>query len=397
MSPLRITAYTTISALGHGVAAMREALHAQRSGLTPCTFEPRLDTYAGMAEGLETIVLPTELKAFDCRNNRLAQAALMQDDFVEAVVSARTRYGADRLGVILGTSTSGIHQTELAYAQRDPETGALPEDYNFVETHNLYATTDFVRRYLRLAGPASMVSTACSSAAKAFASAWRFMATGLCDAAIVGGVDSLTMNTLFGFSSLELVSKSPCRPCAPDRNGISIGEAAGFCLLEWPDRAPDHAGLALLGYGESSDAYHMSTPQPEGEGAALAMERALQCANVKPVAIDYVNMHGTASVVNDSMEDKAITRVLGTKTPCSATKGFTGHTLGTSGITEAVICWLAMEDGFIPGTVNTGIVDPDFSSWILLRNKEAALQTTMSNSFGFGGSNCSLIFGGLNK
>src|SRR6185436_4068033 len=170
---------------------------------------------------------------------------------------------------------------------------------------------------------------------------------------------------LYGFASLELVSNAPCRPCDVNRGGISIGEAAGFALLERPGRAA-HSGIALLGYGESSDAYHMSTPHPEGEGAALSMQRALDCAGIAPDTIDYVNMHGTASLVNDAMEDKAITRVLGQKTPASSTKAWSGHTLGAAGITEAIISALCIQRGLMPGNLNTQRIDPTFTSRILL-------------------------------
>ncbi len=187
--------------------------------------------------------------------------------------------------------------------------------------------------------------------------------------------------------------REPCRPCDAGRGGISIGEAAGFALLEHPDRAAAHSGIALLGYGESSDAYHMSTPHPEGEGAALAMQRALASAALKPAAIDYINMHGTASQVNDSMEDKAITTVFGTATPASSTKGWTGHALGAAGITEAVIAALCIRHGFMPGCLNARAIDPSFTSRILLKNESRPVSRVLSNSFGFGGSNASLIFG----
>jgi 3-oxoacyl-[acyl-carrier-protein] synthase-1 len=189
------------------------------------------------------------------------------------------------------------------------------------------------------------------------------------------------------------VGSGPCRPCDAQRGGISIGEAAGFALLEKPEAARDHSGIALFGYGESSDAYHMSTPHPEGEGAALAMRRALASAGLEPAAIDYINMHGTASQVNDSMEDKAITAVCGTNTPASSTKGWTGHALGAAGITEAVISALCIQNGLMPGCLNTRTRDPSFTSRILLANQHGAVRRVLSNSFGFGGSNASLVFG----
>ncbi len=394
MTPLVLTSFTAVNALGRGNAAVLEALTAARTGLQPCRFEKvQLETWAGEVAGLDDLRVEERLAEFDCRNNRLAQLALEQDGFAERVAQARGKYGPARVAVILGTSTSGILETEHVYQQRDPQTGALPAGYRFATTHNLYASTDFVRRYLDLAGPAAMISTACSSSAKVFASAWRLIDRGLCDAAVVGGVDSLCRNTLYGFASLDLVGREPCRPCDAQRGGISIGEAAGFALLERPQQAAAHSGVALLGYGESSDAYHMSTPHPEGLGAALAMQRALACATLAPAAIDYINMHGTASQVNDSMEDRAITSVFGTHTPCSSTKGWTGHALGAAGITEAVISALCIQKGLMPGCLNTRSIDPSFSSKVLLTNQSGTVRRVLSNSFGFGGSNCSLIFG----
>ncbi len=394
MTPLALTGFTAVNSLGYGLDAIYHALSGGVSGLAPCKFEHvHIDTFAGEVSGLEDRPVTGALAAFDCRNNRLAQAALRQDNFEQLVADARARYGAKRIAVIICTSTSGILETEHAYRRRDPVSGGLPPDYRFRTTHNLYSATDFVRSYLALNGPAAMVSTACSSSAKVFASAARMIQLGLCDAAVVGGVDSLCLNTLYGFASLGLVAPGPCRPCSVDRQGISIGEAAGFALVEPLERVSAHSGVALFGYGESADAYHMSTPEPEGEGAALAMHRAVECAGLKQGQIDYVNMHGTASLVNDAMEDKAIARVLGRKVACSSTKGWTGHALGAAGITEAVISALCIRHGLMPGCLNTETLDPNFTSNVLLHNRLAPVRFVLSNSFGFGGSNCSLIFG----
>ena len=394
MSPLILTHFTSVNALGIGVAAILDALRDGRSGLTPCTFENvALKTWCGTVREADSHPIGGSLADYDGRNNRLAAQAMATDGFDEQVARARSRYGAARIGVFIGTSTSGILETEHAYQARDPVTGRLPTGFHLRETHNLFATTDFVRRSLGLAGPAATVSTACSSSAKVFASAWRMIELGLCDAAVVGGVDSLCRNTLYGFASLELVAPEPCRPCAADRNGISIGEAAGFALLERPAQADAHSGVALLGFGESSDAYHMSSPHPEGDGAVLAIQRALASAGLAPDAIDYINMHGTASLVNDAMEDRAITRVFGTDTPASSTKGWTGHTLGAAGITEAVISALCIQHGFMPGNLNTRTLDPSLTGNLLLANREQRVQRVLSNSFGFGGSNASLVLG----
>ncbi len=396
MDPLVITASTTTNALGHGMAAMHDALRQGRSGLRPLDFSPvmsgaKLDTWVGKVDGLEGVELPVDLAGFDCRNNRLAWLALQQDGFGAAVAAARERYGAARIAVLLGTSTSGILDTELAYRSRGTD-GNLPEGTDLTHVHQLGALSDFVSRALGLEGPCFTVSTACSSSAKVFADAQRLISAGLCDAAVVGGVDTLCLTTLYGFNALELVSPQPCRPADAGRNGISIGEGAGFALLERP--AVGRQGCRLLGYGESSDAHHMSTPHPEGEGARLAMAAALQRAGLQPDAIDYINLHGTATPSNDSSEDRAVTRLFGAAVPCSSTKGWTGHTLGAAGITEAVIAMQAIEGGFMPASLNTRRVDPSFGCQILLEERQGPVRHVLSNSFGFGGSNCALIFGG---
>jgi len=394
ISPVAVSAYTVANALGLGRDAMLAALRHRRSGLTPCDVEiAPISTYVGRVQGIESIVMPAELRAFDCRNNRLAQVALEQDEFSVAVDRARQQYGPDRIAVVLGTSTSGVLHTEIAYRQRDSNTEALPDWYSYQHSQNMFSVADFARQALSLTGPALVISTACSSSAKVFASAHRLMTAGLCDAAIVGGVDSLCGTTLYGFSSLELVASGPCRPADADRDGISIGEGAGFALLEWPDRAERTAGVALLGYGESSDAFHMSSPHPEGRGAFLAMEQALVRAGCAATSIDYVNLHGTASKINDAVEDRAVSQLFGAAVPTSSTKGWTGHTLGAAGITEAVVALLCVENGFIPGSLNTNTVDPTFASQILLENSFRPVNRVLTNSFGFGGNNCSLVFG----
>jgi 3-oxoacyl-[acyl-carrier-protein] synthase-1 len=238
-----------------------------------------------------------------------------------------------------------------------------------------------------------VVSTACSSSAKVFATANRYINMGVCDAAIVGGVDSLCLTTLLGFNSLELVSSDVCRPWDTNRKGINIGEAAGFAIVEKTPSADSSIGL--LGYGESSDAYHMSTPHPQGQGAARAMQAALSKARLSADQVDYVNLHGTATKSNDSSEDHAVTEVFGTFTPCSSTKGFIGHTLGAAGISESIICMLAMDHNFLPLSLNTNERDASLTAQIVLEPKQCDVNITMTNSFGFGGNNCSLVFGKL--
>lgn len=393
MQPLVISRYSIVNSLGAGSEAVLRALREKRSGLAPCNFETaRLETYVGTVPGLGDFRVRADLGAFDCRNNRLAQLCLQQDGFDKAVAAARDKYGAGRIGLYLGTSTSGLHSTELAYRRRDPKTGALPAEYHYAETQNAYSLGDFTRRYLGLAGPGFVVSTACSSSAKVFGNAARTIAAGVCDAAVVGGADSLCLMTLYGFRSLGLTSPGPCRPFDVDRDGISVGEGAGFALLEKTDRA-ETGSVLLLGVGESSDAYHMSTPHPEGLGARMAMQRSLDSAGLEAQDIDYINLHGTATKTNDASEDKAVVEVFGSSTPCSSSKGATGHLLGAAGITEAIISMLAIERGLMPGSANTRNVDPELKSRYLIENRQGRVRRVLSNSFGFGGSNCSLVLG----
>lgn len=371
---------------------MLSALRESRTGLRPNDFDTaELETWIGRVDGLEDEPVIGRLAEFDCRNNRLAQLGLRQDRFEHAVAEARRRYGAHRIAVLIGTSTSGVLETELAYRRRDRATGALPSDLNYSGSQNVFSVADFVRRYLELQGPAAAISTACSSSAKVFASAHRLIEANFADAAVVGGVDSLCLTTLHGFASLELLSHTPCRPCDEARDGLSIGEAAGFVLLE---RAEPGAGaVVLLGYGESSDGYHMSAPHPDGTGVHLAVTQALERARLAPDAIDYINLHGTATLANDRAEDAALHRIFGDGVPCSSTKGWTGHTLGAAGATEAIISALCLERSYVPGTLNTRTLDPSLRSRIVLSGGERPLRHVLSNSFGFGGNNCSLVLG----
>jgi 3-oxoacyl-[acyl-carrier-protein] synthase I len=224
-----------------------------------------------------------------------------------------------------------------------------------------------------------------------FASARRAIEAGLIDAAVVGGVDSLCLTTLYGFHSLQLVSRTPCRPFDVGRDGISIGEAAAFALLERAGDGVDSDAVLLLGTGESSDAYHMSTPPPDGRGASAAMRQALAAARLEPGDIGYINFHGTGTPTNDAAEGLAVASVLGKDVPGSSTKGATGHTLGAAGALEAVICALALRSGLMPAGVNTTHVDPALPVSYLRESRRGPLARVMSNSFGFGGSNCTLI------
>ncbi len=392
MQPLLLSHFSIVTGMGAGLDATLTALETGQSGLRPKHFPGALDTWVGDIATLDDFRLDEELAPFDCRNNRLAAFGLAQDGFTQAASAAREKYGPDRIGIFLGTSTSGIEQTERAYRRRDAETGRLAPDYRYAETHNTFSLARLIARVLRIAGPAIVVSSACATTAKAFGNAARMITAGMCDAAIVGGADSLCSMTLYGFNSLGLISPGPCRPFDAARDGISIGEAAGFAIIEKTRDADMPSDAVLLrGFGESSDAYHMSTPHPEGVGARLAMERALLSAGLAPTDIDYVNIHGTGTPIGDATEDRALVEVFGREMPCSSTKGYTGHTLGAAGIVELIICALAIQNNFMPGSVNTRKVDPNLRSRYLTKNHRAPVDRVMSNSFGFGGSNCSLV------
>jgi 3-oxoacyl-[acyl-carrier-protein] synthase-1 len=387
---LHIRACTTTSAIGRGLDAHYQALSYNQGGLHACDFDDvDLQTWIGRVEGLEDEPITGVLSDYDCRNNRLAQAGLNQDNFLFVVADAVERYGKQRIGVFIGTSTSGVQQTELAYRGRDAD-GCLPDNFIYQTTQNIFSVADYCQKVMGLEGVAHVISTACSSSAKVFATAYRFMKAGLCDAAIVGGVDSLCQMTLYGFNALQLVSSNPCRPADKDRDGINIGEAAGFALLEWADADSD---ICLLGYGESSDAYHMSSPHPEGEGAYIAMQQALGRAGLDASAVDYINLHGTATPANDRSEDKAVFHLFNGETACSSTKGFTGHTLGAAGILEAAFAVIAVKNNLVPASLNTRTIDEDIRSSIVLQPQRQTVNRVMSNSFGFGGSNACLIIG----
>lgn len=393
MAPVALRDFTLVTSLGAGCDRTIAALQAGTSGLSPCSFAGvQFPTHVGEVPGLDK-PLEGKLAAFDCRNNRLAALALKEDNFTASVAAARARYGAARIGVFLGTSTSGLQQSEDAYRRRDAATGRLPADFDYARTHNTYSLARFIREALELEGPAFAMSTACAATTKAFASGARMIASGLCDAAVVGGADTLCATTLYGFRSLGVVAEQPCRPFDAERRGISIGEAAGFVLLERAQRQSGDEAVLLLGVGESSDAYHMSSPHPDGIGARLAMERSLASAGLVAADIDYINLHGTATLVGDAAEDRAVFDVFGRDTPCSSTKGFTGHTLGASGAVEAIFGALAILNGFMPGSPHTQAIDPAFRSHYLLAGERGRVDRVMSNSFGFGGANCSLVLG----
>lgn len=389
--PVVINHFTATSCVGHGLEALRQALWSGISGLRACRFmDTGLPTFTGEVAGVDEVQLPGELSAHDCRNNRLAHLALHQDGFANAVQAAAARHGHHRIGVFLGSSTSGLLQTELAYRAREAD-GTLPGTLQYATTHNMFSLAGFVAARFSLTGPQSVASVACASSAKVFATAARALHAGLIDAAIVGGVDTLCLTTLYGFGSLELLSPDVCRPYDADRRGISIGEAAAFALLEREAQAlPGAARLA--GFGESSDAHHMSSPHPQGLGAIRAMHEALQRADCAPHDIDYINLHGTATPSNDAAEDAAVVSVFGSELPVSSTKGMHGHTLGAAGALEAVVCLLALQDQRVPGGLNVNRLDPALAANYRVATEARPLSRVMSNSFGFGGANASLLF-----
>ena len=392
--PVHVTSMTLSCAAGQGLAAVRRALSEQRTGLRPNDFPGcELETWIGRVEGVEDIRFGPNLAEYDCRNNRLAMIGLQQDGFVQAAEALKNHYGRERIACVIGTSTAGIGTTEAAYANLGDQRHFDPA-YLLPRVHTPHTSAAFVARVLGLDGPVITISTACSSSAKVFATATRLIDAGLADAAVVGGVDSLCLSVLYGFHSLELVSDQPCRPFDRARKGLSLGEGAGFAILEKsPDRRSQPSLGRLLGWGESSDAHHMASPHPEGAGAGAAMTAALQRAGLQPEAIGYINCHGTATPLNDKVEAMAIKRIFSRPPPAASTKGWTGHTLGAAGIAESVFSLLALNDNYLPAGLNLTDPDPDWDDFILLEPVNQRVDTVLSNSFGFGGSNCALIFG----
>lgn len=388
MPALGILATTIVHPAGHGAASLWDAAAKGQSALRPNDLDwCELPCWVGAAPGVDDPALAAHLGAWDCRNHRLAWLALQEPSFRQAVAAARNRHGAHRIGLILGTSTSGIRSTETAYAQRHAS-GSWPDSFDYRRTHAVDALCRFGAETLGLQGPMAAVSTACSSSAKVFLLAQRWIATGVVDAAVVGGADSLALSTLHGFHALQLLSPEICRPFDAGRKGISIGEAAGFMLVK---AAP--AAVCVTGGGESSDAWHMSTPHPEGEGAQAAMRMALEQAGLSAADIGWVNAHGTATPANDRSEAAALAAVFGDKgVPVSSTKGITGHALAAAGIVEATITAAAVERQALPPCANLQAPDPALAIDVVAQARSAGLRHAMSNNFGFGGSNCALVF-----
>lgn len=343
----------------------------------------------------ELTPIPAELAQQASRNNQLLLEAALQ--IREDIDRAIQTYGRDRIGVVLGTSTSGIHEASrgLAHYIREHH---FPADYDY-QQQELGAPANFLSDWLQLSGPAYVISTACTSSARALMSAQRLLDLGVCDAVLCGGVDSLCKLTLNGFSALEAVSEQRCNPFSVNRNGINIGEAAALFLMS--KNAGDGQPIALLGSGASSDAHHISAPEPTGRGALQAMRKALSRANLQPAQIGYLNLHGTATQHNDAMESLAVATLFPQGVPCSSTKPMTGHTLGAAGALEAAFCWLSLstnnrEQALAPH-VWDGQPDPELPAldWVTPTDRLTSIapRYLMSNSFAFGGNNVSLIIG----
>ncbi|WP_374041339.1 beta-ketoacyl-ACP synthase [Massilia sp. IC2-278] len=372
-------------------AIKRRLLDEARSGLAVSdACSPGRPLPLGQAEAMLPSLdhLPLPLRS---RNNALALAALAQ--IRPAVDAAIARYGAGRVGVIIGTSTSGVGATEAALAAH-LETGALPADFHYGQ-QEMASPALFLARELGTSGPAYVHSSACSSSAKAMASAARLIRMGLVDAVVSGGVDTLCRFTVAGFSALESVSEVQCNPLGASRKGINLGEGAALFLM-----TKEPAAVALCGWGESSDGHHMSAPDPQGGGARLAMNEALRRAGIAAGEIDYINLHGTATVQNDAMESRAVAELFGHEVAVSSTKPFTGHTLGAAGAVEAAFCWLAMQDdnpeGKLPPHLWDGAADPALPALNVAApgaRLGRPIRYALSNSFAFGGSNAALVFG----
>ncbi len=383
-----------ICALGEGPEQVKARLYAGQPGVAPTS---RWSNGRELALGAVPCELPSVAHLpshFRSRNNALVLAAVAQ--IRPALQAAVARYGAQRVGVVIGTSTSGIGETEQALARQVAD-GALPPEFSY-RAQEMGSPAELLAMELGLEGPAFVHSTACSSAAKAMASAARLIRMGLCDAVVTGGADSLCAFTVAGFSSLESVSAGQCNPMSANRKGINIGEGAALFLMEGAPSGPQ--SVELMGWGESSDGHHISAPDPEGAGARLAFEQALRRAGVEAGQVDYINMHGTATPQNDAMESRVISGLFGNEVPVSSTKPFTGHTLGAAAAVEAALCWLAMQDdnaeGRLPPHLWDGVADPALPALNLVpagATLGRPLRRVLSSSFAFGGSNAVLLLG----
>ncbi|RLA08004.1 MAG: beta-ketoacyl-[acyl-carrier-protein] synthase II [Gammaproteobacteria bacterium] len=385
---IKISSATLVSALGCGIDATLKSLLEFKSGLKPQNYsQVDFETYLGEVKELKSYQIDDDYKKSDCRNNRLTQLCLNTDNFKQKVEGIKQKYGSDNIPLFLATSTSGITTTEQAYQNNS-------KNDNYQNTHQFFSLAKFVSSYLNINSHMSLISTACSSSAKAVVSAMEYIQAGLSDVAIVGVCDSLCLTTIYGFHSLGLLSAQKCAPWDENRGGTSLGEAAAFLILEkCDDNDKNKEIIKIKGFGESVDGFHMSTPHPDALGAKLAINSALDNAGLSACDVDYINLHGTATAINDKTEDLAIKNIFSNDTMASSTKGGSGHTLAASGIVELIICMLSIQNNMAFGTMNTTKIDKELSANIILKNTPAAINTTLSNSFGFGGNNCCLILG----
>ena len=390
--PITVVAQGLACTTGVGLQTLAHALRSSPPTLQPNNFTAGpLPCWSGRIAALDDTRLPPALAHWDCRATRAAWLGLQADDFIGSVAAARLRHGAARVGLVLGTSASTIGVSEQAYATLALD-GGFPAALRSETLNSIHALTGFVQEALALEGPCATVSTACSSSAKAFSQAERWLRLELVDAVVVAGVDALCGSVLYGFAALQLLSPEPCQPFAAGRRGISVGEAAGFVLLE-----RGAGDLQLLGHGESNDAHHMSTPHPQGRGAEAALDAALARAGIDAHHIDFLHLHGTGTARNDDVEAALVARRYRADVHASATKGLSGHTMGAAGIVGALVGLLALRDGLCAGTAQTAVVDtalgPVFAQQLQLNANFTNVLIAASHSFGFGGNNCVLIFG----
>lgn len=388
--PVYIHATAMNSALG-GTLKICQAQLAQNSNANMCLESGWLNDGSKSVVGKIATALPEidcGLAHYNTRNNRIALSALLQ--IKPAMEKVIQQYGAERVAVIVATSTSGISDGELALAAK-LKNGEFPEGYSYKQ-QEISNLGEFIADYFKLDGPVYSISTACSSSGRAFISAKRLLKSGLADAVLVGGADSLCKLTLNGFHGLAALSDQICHPFSADRKGINIGEAGAFMLLS---RDKNSSGLALLGAGDSSDAFHLSAPHPEGKGAIEAIHKALNDAHLSAKEIGYINAHGTATKLNDQVEAQAIYSVFSDTVPVSSTKALTGHTLGTASVLEAVISCLILQQNLdLPIQIIHDGIDKNIKPINLVEKKQKLkVKTILTNSFAFGGNNISLIFG----
>lgn len=380
-----ITGIALCNSIGANRKEVGQALFEGRSGLGPSPIPLPFDTVVG-AVGLDLPKLPGPLEAWSTRTTQIA--SLLLDEVNPELDRLRERWRPERIAVLLGTSTGGADATETAYRHYLSE-GALPDDYDLFRQHTFGAILHVVRELSGATGPSWMVSTACTSSAKPLASAARMISAGMIDAAIVGGIDTLCSMTLHGFRSLDALSKEACRPFNAERDGLNIGEGGAFLLVE---REGDPLAM-LEGVGESSDAYHISAPHPEGLGAKLAMERAIASAGCSAASVDHVNAHGTGTRLNDVSESAAIEALFGCEVPVVSTKSYTGHMLGAAGATEAAMAVMSITEGWIPASLRAGPVDEKIAIHINVERIDGPVGRVISNSFAFGGNNISVVIG----